>query len=93
MLDEDGEYPGFVYVWIWKEENELFIQHGGVKTVISLLDYDETSGAIDVAVDLDTDHLMESGQEFYGEDDDDSATDDDDYEYDDNDDEDEEDDN
>ena len=93
LLDEDGEYPGFVYVWIWKEENELFIQHGGVKTVISLLDYDEISGAIDVACDLDTDHLMESGQEFYGEDDDDSATDDDDYEYDENDDEDEEDDN
>ena len=28
LVDEDGDYPGFVYVWIWKDEEEVYVQHG-----------------------------------------------------------------
>ena len=28
LVTEDGDYPGFVYVWIWKDEEEIFVQHG-----------------------------------------------------------------
>ena len=83
LVDEDGDFPGFVYVWIWKEEDEIFIQHGWKTTRKSLdarsLDDYEENEAIDIKVELDTDHLMESGQDYYGNEEEDSGTDDDDY--------------
>ena len=78
LVDEDGDFPGFVYVWIWKEEGEIFVQHGNIQTPTPF-DEDEEDTEIDIDVKLDTYHLMQSGQDYYGEEDEDSATDDDDY--------------
>ena len=89
LVDEDGDFPGFIFVWIWKEEEEIFVQHGQKITQKSFCDFDEEA-EIDIAVELDTEHLMESGQDYYGEDDDDSVTDDDEYYATDNDDDDDE---
>ena len=89
LVNEDGDYPGFVYVWIWKDEEEIFVQHGHKITQKSQGDFEEDT-EIEIAVELDTDHLVELGEDFYGEEDYDSATDDDDYFATDNEDEDEE---
>ena len=78
LVDEDGDFPGFVYVWIWKEEEEIFIQHGQRITQQSFDKFEEDT-EMDIAVDLDSEHLKESGQDYYDEEDDDSETDDDDY--------------
>ena len=43
LVNEDGDYPGFVYVWIWKDEEEIFVQHGHKITQKSLGDFDEDS--------------------------------------------------
>ena len=78
LVDEDGDYPGFVYVWIWKDEDEVYVQHGRKITQTSMDDFEEDV-EIDITVELDTDHLVESSQDFYGDEEEGSGTDDDDY--------------
>ena len=79
LVDEDGNYNGFVYVWIWKDEDSIYVQHGKKITPQSVDDFEQDI-EISVSVELDYGHLVESSQAYYDDEEEDySATDDDDY--------------